>query len=858
MKENILSKIIQESLDKIMSDRFGKYSKYIIQQRALPDVRDGLKPVQRRILYSMFGLGLEHDKQYKKSARIVGDVIGKYHPHGDKSVYDAMVNMSQWWKNNIPLLNMHGNIGSLDDDPAAAMRYTEAKMSRVCEFILSDIKKNIVQFVPNYDDSEIEPVVLPSIFPTVLVNGTQGIAIGMATDLPPHNLGEIIDATKYKIKHPNASLSDLMQFVKGPDFPTGGKIYGTNGIYEAFETGKNDKHRIKLFSKYQVYTKGKNQFIEITEIPYGVIKSKLVYEIDLIINNSDIAGIIEVRDQSDRDGINILITLEEDANVESILGYLFQKTQMQVTYSYNNVVIDEGAPKILNLSKLLSSYIKHIKEIKTKTLEYDLEKYKLRLEIVEGFIKVSEITDQVIRVIRKSEGSKAGVIKDLIAHFGFTEVQARAIAELRLYRLSKTDKEAYLLEKAEIEKEIARIKLLLSNEKEFNKYIIGMLEDMKKLLATTRKTEIINEEYNFSYSETDLVKDEIVNIGISRAGYIKRISQKVMDSNDFKNYVLKENDYLIHYEKSSTLNNFLIFTSFGNYVILPIYKIAEVKWKELGMHLTDFVDLHPNEEIVSIIEVNNWDTLMYITLGTQNGMFKKVLLKDFKVSRINKSYTAIKLDENDIVVNACPSDGTKDIIIITKNGLSSKYSENNLGLYGTKAKGNKSIYLSVKDQVSNFTLASNDDVITFLTDDGLLKKIRCKKIPNIPKNIKGKPIFKEETQTTDFLVSDMYPTREDDQLLIKNTLGETFLEPIKKYSFSKANPTLIEIEVDNLYKVRIKKHYQEWKYITNKNLFTKEKIEEETETINNSAKKIEEIDFDEIDKKLAEYRNKKL
>ncbi|RIV16524.1 DNA topoisomerase (ATP-hydrolyzing) [Mycoplasmopsis gallopavonis] len=855
-QENVINKIINESLDKIISDRFSRYSKYVIQQRALPDVRDGLKPVQRRILYSMFGLGLEYDKQYKKSARVVGDVIGKYHPHGDSSVYDAMVYMAQPWKNNIPLLDMHGNIGSIDDDGPAAMRYTESKMAKVAQYLLGDIKKGTVNFVPNFDDSEIEPAVLPSLFPNILVNGAKGIASGMATDLPPHNLGEVIDATIHKIKHPNAPLDTLMKYIKGPDFPTGGIIYGTKGIVEAFQTGRSEKQKIKLYAKYKTYTKGKNQFIEIFEIPYGVVKSKLVYEIDLIINNLDIDGILEVKDQSDRNGINILITLDEQANLQSILSFLFQKTQMQITYSYNNVVIDNNAPKLLNLSELLSSYILHVKDVKTKTLEFDLNKNLLRLEIVQGFIKVSEITDEVIAVIRKAEGSKAGVIRDLISVFDFTENQARAIAELRLYRLSKTDKEAYLQELRELEDLIAKIRLLLSDQGEFNNYLINELKLIKNDLAQPRRTEIVEEELSLNYSETDLIKEEEIYIGISRLGYIKRISQRVADSNDFTNYVLKEDDYLIHYEKANTLNNFLIFTSFGNYAIIPIYKINEAKWKELGMHMTDFVDMHPNEEIVSIMEINNWETPLYIVLGTRNGMFKKVLLKDFQVTRINKVYTAINIENGDQLVNACPSDGSKNVVILTKNGLSSKYFESDLGLYGPKAKGNKGIYLSIKDSVSNFTMASNEDVITFITDDGYLKKMRVKKIPNIPKNIKGKPIFKDETNNDDFIVSDMYATREDDKLLIKNTLGETFLEPIKQYSFSAANPNLIEIKVNNLYKVRIKKHYKEQDYLNQKDLFSKEVIVEEQKVFQESQKDIEEIslNFDLIDQKLAAFR----
>ncbi|VEU76375.1 DNA topoisomerase IV subunit A [Mycoplasmopsis columboralis] len=859
-----LEKIINNSVDKLMEKGFGRYAKYVIQQRALPDVRDGLKPVQRRILYAMHTLGLTNDKAYKKSARIVGDVIGKYHPHGDSSVYEAMVNMSQWWKMNIPLLDMHGNVGSIDDDPAAAMRYTEVKMAKIANYLLGDIKKNTVAFIPNFDDSEIEPEVLPSILPNLLINGAKGIAIGMATEMPPHNLGEIIDATIAKILKPSLTFDELSQIVLGPDFPTGGIIYGNKGILEAFESGKNNKEKIRLFSKYNTYSKGKNKFIEITEIPYGVVKSSLVYEIENLAQNEQIDGFIEVKDQSDRDGISILITLEEDANEKSIISYLYQKTSLQVFYNYNNTVILNNSPVTANLNTLLGHYILHIKDIKTKTLQYDLHKNKLRLELVLGFIKVSEITDEVIAVIRKAEGSKAGVILALQKNFDLSLNQATAIAEMKLYRLSKTDKEEFLKEKELLESEISKIENLLSNEKDFNKFIIAQLNDIKKEFATPRKTQIVENEYEFNYQKTDLIKAEEVIIGISKHGYLKRISQRVADSNDFSNYVLKEEDYLIHYEKANTLNQFLIITNFGNYAIIPVYQIQECKWKDLGMHLTDFVDTKPNEEIVSIMEIANWDSNVFVVLGTKEGMFKKTSLKAFQVSRLNKTYTAIALSDTDTVVNACFSNGLKDIIIITKGGLSSKYSENELGVYGTKAKGNKGIYLSLSDVVNNFTLAYSDDVITFITDDGFLKKMRSKKIPYVPKNIKGKAIFKDQFKKQDFVISDIYPTRENDMLLIKNTLGNTFLDPIKKYSFSKADPELIEINIDNLYKVRIKKSYKDVEdSFDNKKMFDQETLQHEkqefklTETnLDNLENSLEKL-LEKVNKTLQQTKDKK-
>ncbi|UUD36105.1 DNA topoisomerase IV subunit A [Mycoplasmopsis citelli] len=846
-----LEKIIQNSVDKLLEKGFGRYSKYVIQQRALPDVRDGLKPVQRRILYAMHSLGLTNDKAYKKSARIVGDVIGKYHPHGDSSVYEAMVNMAQWWKMNIPLLDMHGNVGSLDDDPAAAMRYTEVKMAKIANYILGDIKKNTVNFVPNFDDSEIEPEVLPSILPNLLINGTKGIAIGMATEMPPHNLGEIIDAAIAKIKKPSLTFDELSQIVQGPDFPTGGIIHGNKGILEALDTGKNNKEKIRLFSRYNVFVKGKNKFIEITEIPYGVIKSSLVYEIENLASNEQIDGFIEVKDQSDRNGISILITLEADANENSIISYLYQKTSLQVFYNYNNTVILNSSPITANLMILIESYIDHVKDIKTKTLQYDLAKNQLRLELVLGFIKVSEITDQVIKVIRKAQGSKAGVIKDLMEFFEFSLNQATAIAEMKLYRLSKTDKEEFLKEKAFLEEQISKINLLLEDSKAFNKFIINALLEIKKEFATERKTTILADEYEFNYQKTDLIKAEEVIIGISKHGYLKRISQRVADANDFANYVLKEEDYLIHYEKANTLNQFLIITNLGNYALIPVYQIQECKWKDLGMHLSDFVDTKPSEEIVSIIEVSNWESNVFVVLGTKDGMFKKTPLKQFQVSRLNKTYTAMTLAPGDLVVNACLSNGTKDIIIITKNGLSSKYSENELGLYGPKAKGNKGIYLSLSDTVNNFTIAGSDDVITFITDDGFLKKMRSKKIPIVPKNIKGKAIFKDHFKNTSFNISDIYPTRDTDMLLIKNQSGNTFLDPIKKYSFSQANPELIEITVDNLYKVKIKKNYQTQDLeIHSKELFDAKNLEQEQKEFRLTESNLDNLESD-LDKLLA-------
>ncbi|WLP85714.1 DNA topoisomerase IV subunit A [Mycoplasma seminis] len=824
----VTEKIINETLDKIMADRFGRYSKYVIQQRALPDVRDGLKPVQRRILYAMYGLGLFADKQYKKSARVVGDVIGKYHPHGDSSVYEAMVNMSQWWKMNLPLLDMHGNVGSIDNDPAAAMRYTEVRLSKISEFIIGDIKKDTVKFAPNFDDSEIEPTVLPSVFPNLLVNGSMGIAIGMATEMPPHNLGEILDATIYRILNPHANFYDVVKFIKGPDFPTGGVIRGTKGILEALDTGRNQKDKIRLFSKYKIHSNGKNKFIEITEIPYGVVKSKLVFDIDTIINNKDIDGILEIKDQSDREGINILITLDLNASENSILTYLFQKTDLQVTYSYNNTCIVQNSPKTLGVVGLIDCYINHLKDVKTKTLIYDLEKHKLRLEIVEGFIKVSEITDQVIEVIRKTEGSKAGVIENLMNVFGFSKNQATAIAELRLYRLSRTDKEAYLAEKAELLDLIAKINLLLNDPNKFNDYLIDQLSQLKLLFATPRRTEIVEEEFDFSYNQTDLIKEEMLNIGISRGGYVKKFSQRVLDSNSLETYNLKDDDNLIYFGQVNSLNNLLIFTSLGNYLIVPAYKLQEAKWKDLGTHLSNFADFLLAEEVVSVFEINNWDSLLYVALGTKNGYFKKTLLQDFSVSRINKSYTAISMEKDDKLLNASICNGTRDVIILTENGCVSRYSENDLAQYGPKAKGNKGVYLSLNDKVKYFTTVDNNALVGFLSNDGQLLKIKSDKLPFVPKNIKGKQVFKD---TNKFNITSISQVDDSTTMLLRDVLERTFIDEVKPYPVSSESPRVYHINVANPDKAAFNIKYFEPDFKAGEMLFSKERTQAESKTL---------------------------
>ncbi|TQC51544.1 DNA topoisomerase IV subunit A [Mycoplasmopsis mucosicanis] len=850
--DEIVDKIVAENIDSIMADRFSRYSKYIIQQRALPDVRDGLKPVQRRILYSMSELGLFNSKPFKKSARVVGDVIGKYHPHGDSSIYGAMVRMAQDWKMRMTLIEMHGNVGSIDDDPAAAMRYTEVRLAKISEYVLGSLKKNTVKYAPNFDDSEKEPTVLPSIIPNLLLNGARGIASGFATEIAPHNLGEIIDAAIAKIKKPEINLSELSKHILGPDFPTGGVIYGTRGIQDAFEIGKG---KITLVSKYDIKEDAKHKYIEITQIPFGVIKSKLVRDIDLLIANENINGLLEVKDMSDREGISIIITLDKNANVDTILSFLLQKTEMQIYYNINNVAIVENSPKLCNLQQLLSQYIMHVKDIKTKTLQYDLAKYRARLEIVEGFIKVSEISDAVIKVIRESENGKQGVIENLIKNFQFTLNQATAIAELRLYRLSRTDKQAFLDEKAELEAWIKKCEILLEHPSKFDEWIIELLKAIKKEFATPRKTEIIEEAIKIKYDAADLVVDEEVFLTVSRFGYMKRFSSRVKESNDWASFGLKDEDSISFYDSVRTVNNLLIFTSLGNYAIVPVFKIAECKWKEYGAHLSEFVELKPGEEIVSVINAQDFESNAFIVLLSKEGQGKRVPLKEFNVSRINKTYTALNLRKNDLLIGAKVSNGYKDILIVTEKGLASLYSENDMQIYGLKAAGVKSCFLSGDDKICAFELVENDDVVALIAEKTLLKRIKVESIQPVSKKHLGKPLFKQ-FKTKPYIVSEIKVCPSEAKFFVKNDNNELSTEKISDYSITSTQEGFSKCKVQNAVDMFFVNSSQDLNLINKVEVSYEKSTEKEEKIIEQAQQKVDDLLEMDVEAILKKYEIK--
>ena len=581
LDEFITSTILSQSLEDIVGERFGRYSKYIIQDRAIPDVRDGLKPVQRRILYAMYLLKMYSNSPFKKSARICGEVMGKFHPHGDSSIYDALVRMSQTWKMGVTLIEMHGNNGSIDGDSPAAMRYTETRLSKNAEYMLADIDKKTVNFAPNFDDEELEPTVLPAKFPNILVNGSTGISAGYATNIPPHNLNEVIDATIYKIDHPNMSIDDLLEIMHGPDFPTGGIVQGLKGIKEAFETGRG-KVIIRSKTIFEDINKEGQKRIVVTEIPYEVNKGNLVKKIDQMRLDKVVEDILEVRDESDREGLRIAIDLKKGANHEAILTYLFKNTDLQTSYNYNMVAISNRRPMTLGVLEILESYIEHQKEIITNRSNFELEKAKKRIHILEGLIHMVDVLEEVIKEIRASKG-KADAKNRIMDRFGFTELQAEAIVTLQLYRLSSTDVNALIAEKGELDQKVKYLEMILSNEKELLKVIKGELRDIKNTIGSDRKSVIEEEVSELKVDETHLIPREDVMVSVTKDGYIKRSSLKSYQAS-VKNGI-KDGDAVLFTSMLNTLDTLLIFTSQGNYFYIPVYKMTDVKWKDLGDHL---------------------------------------------------------------------------------------------------------------------------------------------------------------------------------------------------------------------------------------------------------------------------------
>ena len=755
--ENILKRIENYSLEEIMGDRFAKYAKEIIQDRAIPDVRDGLKPVQRRILYAMYKMGNTWDKGYLKCATTVGDVLGKYHPHGDTSVYDAMVRMSQWWKQSNILIDIHGNNGSMDGDPPAAYRYTEARLAKISGELLKDLDKETVAWAPNFDDRLLEPTVLPAKFPNLLVNGANGISAGYATNIPPHNLGEIIDATIKRIDSPNCYLDTILEIVKGPDFPTGGIAEGKDGIIDAFKTGRG---KVIVQCKYEFKKeKGKDQII-ISEIPFDVNKWNLVSKIESIRIDKKIEGIAEVRDETDREGLRIVIDLKSGANKELILKYLLKNTELQISYNYNMVAIVNRTPKTLGLIEILDAYIAHQKEVIIKRTEFDLAFYQKNYHIVTGLIKAISILDEVIKTIRSSK-NKGDAKNNLVDKYGFTFEQAEAIVTLQLYRLTNTDIVTLEEECEKYQELIKDCEEILNDENKLKNVMKSELREVKKNYATPRKTEIRDEITDIKVDIKEMIPNEKVVVVVTNDGYVKRVSFKSYNSST-EETALKPGDFVKGKYFVTTLDTLLLFTNLGNYLYIPIHKLAESKWKELGKHISNTVVIKENEKIISSMILK--DKAKNVVMFTKNGLVKQVALKDFEVTRYSKPMTSIKLKENDELINVTIA--KEDVLLITNNGFYLKFKTAEIPIVGVKASGVKGINLKDDYVINAGSIMEEHEYLNIFTNYKTGKRIKLNELTISNRAKKGSMLYKK-VKTKDYKVSFAYLTTSKDINIIK-------------------------------------------------------------------------------------------
>ena len=744
---DIIKRIEDYSLEEIMSLRFAAYAKEIIQDRAIPDVRDGLKPVQRRILYAMYKAGNTSDKGYIKCAATVGDVLGKFHPHGDSSVYDAMVRMSQWWKQSAILVDIHGNNGSMDGDPPAAYRYTESRLAKISNELLKDLDKNTVAWAPNFDDRFLEPTVLPAKFPNLLVNGTNGISAGYATNIPPHNLGEIIDATIKRIDSPNCYLDTILEIVKGPDFPTGGIAFGKEGIIEAFKTGRG---KVIVQAKYEfVKEKGKEQII-ITEIPFEVNKQATVAKIESLRIDKKIEGISEVRDETDRSGIRIAIDLKSNANKEVIMKYLFKNTDLQISYNYNSVAIVNRTPKTLGILEIIDAYIAHQKEVITKRTEFDLAYYTKNYNIATGLIKAISILDEVIALIRASKNKSDAKI-NLVNKYGFTEEQAEAIVTLQLYKLTNTDIVILKEECEKLKNLIEECNEILHDENKLKNLMKSELREVKKNYAVPRKTEIRDEIVDIKLDAKEMIPDEKCVIVVTNDGYVKRVSQKSFSSST-EETTLKPGDYVTNKFMASTRDSLLLFTNLGNYLYVPIHILPEVKYKDLGKHISNTIMIKEQERIVASLILK--DKSKTLTLFTKNGLTKQVLLKDFEVTRYSKPMMAIKLKDDDELINADTS--SDEVLFVTNNGLYLRFNTNEIPVVGTKASGVKGINLK-DDYVIYASPIKREEYLNIYTNYKTIKRVKVNELVSISRAKKGNMLFKK-AKTKDYKINFAYLT----------------------------------------------------------------------------------------------------
>ncbi|MEZ7600719.1 DNA topoisomerase IV subunit A [Streptococcus sp. 27098_8_69] len=822
-----MSNIQNMSLEDIMGERFGRYSKYIIQDRALPDIRDGLKPVQRRILYSMNKDGNTFDKSYRKSAKSVGNIMGNFHPHGDSSIYDAMVRMSQDWKNREILVEMHGNNGSMDGDPPAAMRYTEARLSEIAGYLLQDIDKKTVPFAWNFDDTEKEPTVLPAAFPNLLVNGSTGISAGYATDIPPHNLAEVIDATVYMIDHPTAKVDKLMEFLPGPDFPTGAIIQGRDEIKKAYETGKG---RVVVRSKTEIEKlKGGKEQIVITEIPYEINKANLVKKIDEVRVNNKVAGIAEVRDESDRDGLRIAIELKKDANTELVLNYLFKYTDLQINYNFNMVAIDNFTPRQVGIVPILSSYIAHRREVILARSRFDKEKAEKRLHIVEGLIRVISILDEVIALIRASE-NKADAKENLKVSYDFTEEQAEAIVTLQLYRLTNTDVVVLQEEEAELREKIAMLAAIIGDERTMYNLMKKELREVKKKFATPRLSTLEDTAKVIEIDTASLIAEEDTYVSVTKAGYIKRTSPRSFAASTLEEIGKRDDDRLLFVQSVKTTQHLLIFTTLGNVIYRPIHELADIRWKDIGEHLSQSItNFETNEEVIYVEVVDQFDDATTYFAATRLGQIKRVERKEFSPWRTYRSksvkYAKLK-DDSDQIVAVAPIK-LDDVLLISRNGYALRFNIEEVPVIGAKAAGVKAMNLKA-DDVIQAAFICNTSSFYLLTHRGSLKRVSIEEIPatsranrglQVLRELKSKPhrVFSAGAVAEQGFIGDLFSTEVEDgeqTLVIQSNKGTIYESRLQDLNLSErtSNGSFISdtISDEEVYDAYLQEAYTEF------------------------------------------------
>ena len=755
MEPNIFDKVHDIDLKKTMEKSYIDYAMSVIAARALPDVRDGLKPVQRRVLYSMIELNNGPDKPHRKCARIVGDTMGKYHPHGDSSIYGALVNMAQKWSTRYMLVDGHGNFGSVDGDGAAAMRYTEARLSRISMEMLADINKNTVDFVPNFDETEKEPVVLPSRFPNLLANGTSGIAVGMATNIPPHNLRELIAAVIKIIDNQieegrDTSIEELMEIVKGPDFPTGATILGKAGIEEAYRTGRG-KIRVRAVTDIETMPNGKSRIV-VTEIPYLVNKARLIEKIADLVKDRRVDGITDLRDESNREGMRICIELRRDVNANIVLNQLLKHTQLQDTFGVNMLALVNNEPKVLNLHQMLTYYLDHQKDVVTRRTKYDLNKAEERAHILEGLLKALDYIDEVIRIIRGSK-NVAEAKASLMERFELSDAQAQAIVDMRLRALTGLEREKLLNEYQELEKRIAELRAILADENKLLTVIREEIQIIADKYGDDRRTKIGYDE--FDMSAEDLIPDEDVVVAMTNLGYIKRMSSDNFKSQNrggkgIKGMQTIEEDYIEELLMTTTHHYMMFFTNTGRVYRLKAYEIPEAGRTARGTAIVNLIQLQPGEKITATVPMREFDEDKFLFMATKNGMVKRTPMKEYENVRKN-GLQAIVLREDDELIEVKATDNTEDIFLVTKKGMCIRFHETDVRITGRVSMGVIGMKFEPGDEVIGMQMASQGESLLVVSQYGLGKRTPIEEFTSQFRGGKGVRCYRITDKTGDLV-----------------------------------------------------------------------------------------------------------